>query len=225
MSVSPSRRFFDGIEDQPDRLVVGEGRARKPQDLAHRRGEDLLVVGLPVHEARDAARKLPVELLAERAAGRRPGARLRLEERVLGRLFQRDRVLEHGPVERVVAQDLLDHLPDDLALLRRRVEGLAEPPVTEERDAGDRVVQVGEGRDRQHVARDLLRALLHGARELRARPSPRVRPGKDAEIPLAGERGQELGQPLVGRLLGERRLLEEVPLRGPHRRHGVVARP
>ena len=188
------------VEDEADRVVVGERGARRAEHLAHRRGEDLLVVRLPVHEPRHAARRARGRTPRGTCVARRAHARQRLEGRVLRRLLERQRILEDRRVERVVAQDLGDHLPDDLALLGRRVERLAEPPVAEERDARDRVVQVREGRDGQHVARDLLRALLDGARE--ARPAVAPRPAReDAEVALGRERRQQLRQPGVGRLL------------------------
>ena len=92
-------------------------------------------------------------------------SRERLKCRVLRRLLQRERVLQDRRVERIVAEDLGDHLADDFALLGGRVHRFAEPPVPEERDAGDRVVQVRKGRDRQDVARDLLGPLLDRAGE------------------------------------------------------------
>src|SRR5450631_923385 len=116
---------------------------------------------------------------------------------MLGRFLEGDRILEDRAVERVVREDLLDHATDDFALLEGRVERLAEAPVPEERDAGDRVVQVREGRDRQHVAGDLLRALLDRAGELLAAVAPRAA-REEAEVALAGWRSQQRRQLLVG---------------------------
>ena len=203
-----------GVEHEADRLVVGKGRARQAQDLAHRGGEHLLVVGLPVDQPRDAPSKLLVELAPKRG-GARAGRPQRLKDLVLGSFFERDRVLQHGRVERVVAEDFLHHLADDLALLGRRVEGLAEPPVTEQRDSGDRVVQVGERCDRQDVARDFLRALLHRA----SKPRAPVAPGaarKDAEVPLPGGGRQQLRQAPVGLLLPPGLPLVDLPLGRAH---------
>ncbi len=59
-----------------------------------------------------------------------------------------------------------------------RVVGLAQPPVAKERDPRDRVVQVRERRDRQDVPRDLLRPLLDGPREARARRRRACAPGR-----------------------------------------------
>jgi hypothetical protein len=211
-----------GVEREPNGVGVGQRAARRSQHLTDRRREDLFVVGLPVDQARDAAGEVAVELLAELPAGSRRRAQRR-ERRVLGRVLERDGILQDPVVERLVPEHFLDHAPDDLALLGRRVLRLTEPPVAKERDAGDRVVQVREGRDREHVAGDLLGALLDGGRESLRPVAPKT-PREEPEVPLAGERRQKLGQPPVRLLLPPRRFLEDFPLRRPHRRHGVVAR-
>ena len=183
VSVSPRMRFFDGsrtmrIASSSESAARGTPRISR---TAEARTSSLLAFQSTRRETRPPSSRveLPPELARRRAAH----ARQRLERGVLGRLLQRQRVLEDGRVERVVAEHLGDHLADDLALLGRRVHGLAEPPVAEERDARDRVVQVRERRDGQHVARDLLRPLLDRAGEPRPPVAPRA-PRKEAEVAL-----------------------------------------
>ena len=121
-----------------------------------------------------------------------------------------------------MAEDLCDHLPHDLPLLGRRVEGFAQAPVTKEGDARDRVVEIGEGRDRKNVARDLLRALLDRSGEPLAPVAPRAT-GKQPEVALLHGGRENLGQTRVGVLLAAGRPLEQLPLRDRHRRDREVA--
>ena len=83
------------------------------------------------------------------------------------------------------------------------------------------MVQVRERRDGQHVARDLLRPLLHGAGELLAPVAARAA-REESEVPLRRQRCQQLRQPLVGRLLPPRRPFEHFALGGEHGRNGVL---
>ena len=209
------------IEHECNRVTVGHRGAGNAQHLAHRGRQGLLVVRLPVDEPGHAAVELAVELGTEfRAPGTRAGQIL--ERRVLGRLLERQRVLQNRRVERVVPEHFGDHLRDDLALLDRSIVRLAQPPVAEERDARDRVVQVREGRHRKHVPRDLLRAFLDRSTELLP-AVPAQPPGKEPEVALTGERRQKLGQAPVRELLASRGRLENLPLRRAHRRYRVIA--
>src|SRR5262249_31476559 len=158
------------------------------------------------------------------AKGRSPltGRPQNLKDSELRGLLERHRVLEDGAIERVVTEDFVDHAADHLPLLRRRVEGFTKPPITKERDAGDRVVQIGERRDRKNVPSDFLSSLLDCARKLL--PAVAACPaGKEPEVTLRGERREQTRQLCVSLLLSPRGPLVDLPRGRVHGRHGVVA--
>src|SRR5262249_41174323 len=142
-------------------------RARDAEDFADGGRDRLLVAGLPVDEEAHATAQRLVELLDERVAyppeRRALAPRRRCVEDVLGRLLERDRLLPDGREQGVVREQRVDHLLDDEALLLRRVVRLAEPPVAQQREPGDGVIEVRVRRDGEDVARDLLRLLLDRA--------------------------------------------------------------
>ena len=125
----PEKGITRRIENLPDRVRVREGRPRDAHHFPDGGRQDLLVVRLPVDEAGNATRELAVELLAKRPVRRLSALAGRRERRVLGRLFERDRILEHGAIQGIVAENFLDHAPHHFALLRRRVERLAQAPI------------------------------------------------------------------------------------------------
>ena len=174
-----------------------------------------------VHQARDAALKVRVELRQE-GAPRGVVRRGRLAQRpVLDHLLRRDRLLENGGVGRLERQELLHHPADDDPLLERRVELPADALVAQQRQAAHRVVEVGEGGHRQDVARDLLRLLADFLVVLRGVVPARREAGV---IRRGGGRDEQAAEVLVRRLQPLDRLAVHRQGRALERRHGAVAR-
>ena len=186
-------RVLGGVEREAQRRVVREAGARKPEDLAHAVGDERLVASASSRRAwrrGPRARRRTRRRTAPRRAGR-PGAPPSSAPPACPRA--RDRLLEDLLELRIEAEHLLDHPGDDEAGLRRGVELRRQPPVAEEGDRRDGVVEVREGRDRQDVARDLLRLLLH----VLLPPRILLPRREDAVVLARRRRNQELDEPLV----------------------------
>ena len=194
------------VHHRGDRVVVRQAIPRQSQHLAHGPRQRLLVLRRVIGQDRHASPQVAIELAQEFQAldvAPRSGGAQRLP---LGRLLLRDRAFENCGVRRLPRQELLHHATDHEALLEGSIRLPTDAVVAQERQAADGVIEVGEGGDRQDVARHLLRLLMHllvgrggGAEE---QPAEVV-----VRLLLAGHR------PLVH--------LERLALQG---RHGVVPR-
>ncbi len=144
------------IHDPVERVLVRHLCRSQPEDRAHRLGDDFLRLGRHIPQARPASVEAGVEFLREAvgtlARQREPGFRhVRFRDRRQADFLEEIRVpLLHQP----------DHLRDHLARLVRRVAGVHHPMQPVQDDARHGVHHRGEGRNRDHVAGRLDRALL-----------------------------------------------------------------